>query len=140
MKLKGPALAIMAIFVLWNLLDLVIHVWILGADYTALVPLIRPVTEMPLWAINLVLVANDLAFVGLFLLLNAERSPKAAVRYGVLYGLNYGLTVGFGVYGAVPIPFKVALVWFLGSWVELALAGLLLAVALKKPNSATVPV
>ena len=125
MKLKGPALAIMAIFVLWNLLDLVIHVWILGADYTALVPLIRPVTEMPLWAINLVLVANDLAFVGLFLLLNAERSPK---------------TVGFGVYGAVPIPFKVALVWFLGSWVELALAGLLLAVALKKPNSATVPV
>lgn len=131
-RLTGAPLAILAIFVLWTLMDFVIHGLILGPYYRALMPLVRPVGEMPVSLLNGLMLLLDLVFVGLFVYLEPHRSPKKALVYGAVLGLALGAVVGWGTWAVVPIPLYMAWVWFLGTWAELALAGGVLALSFRK--------
>ncbi len=43
-----------------------------------------------------------------------------------LYGAGYGIRRGYGSYSFMPIPYSLALIWFLGTVVETTVGGLLL--------------
>jgi hypothetical protein len=60
---------------------------------------------------------------------------NAALSYGVLLGLAFGLSMGYGTYAVQPIPYIMALTWFLGTLVEFTVAGLLVGLLIveKKP-------
>lgn len=135
-KLTGAPLAILAIFVLWTVMDFVIHGLILGKYYQALLPLTRPVAEMPVTLLNVLMLGLDLMFVGLFRYLEPTGNRKKAVIYGVVLGLGFGGMIGWGTWAAIPIPLYMAWVWFLGTWAEFALAGVVLALSLKRDPQA----
>lgn len=131
-KLTGAPLAILAIFVLWTLMDFAIHGLILGKYYRALMPLVRPVGEMPVSLLNGLMLLLDLVFVGLFVYLEPNKSPKKALVYGAVFGLALGAVVGWGTWAAIPIPLYMAWVWFLGTWAEFLVAGGVLALSFRK--------
>ena len=116
-------LAALLIFILWTILDFVIHGLILGNTYEDLIPLIRPTFEMKMGLINLVLIINVGCFVSIYALFVKPKTPKRALGYGALYGLALGFGMGFGTYASMPIPFMLAWVWCGGFWVEGLLAG-----------------
>jgi len=53
------------------------------------------------------------------------RSLSTGLKYGLVVGFGAGLSMGYGSYSAMPIPYALALGWFLGSWLEFAVAGLI---------------
>lgn len=54
------------------------------------------------------------------------------MKYGFLYGIAVGVGMGYGTYSVMPIPYFMALTWFLGSVLEATLGGLLLGIIIRK--------
>jgi len=48
------------------------------------------------------------------------------LRYGVLFGVGAGVSMGYGSYSVMPIPYHMALTWFMGTVIEAAVGGVIL--------------
>jgi hypothetical protein len=53
------------------------------------------------------------------------------LTYGLLYGIAVGVGMGYGSYSMMPIPYSMALTWFLGTVLNGILGGLLLGAIIK---------
>jgi hypothetical protein len=130
--MKRVILAVLAVFVLWSVLDFIIHGIILSADYQATVSLWRPMTEMKMGLMRVVVLLSSMFFVAIYALLITEKGIGTAVKYGLLFGIGTGISMGYGSYSVMPIPYKMAFIWFFGSVVETTSGGLLLGLIIKK--------
>jgi len=127
--------AIVAVFVLWGVLDFLLHGVLMTQMYAATAPLWRPRAEMQLWLIYLVTLISAGCFVGIYGLLTGDGSLTGALRYGLLFGVAAGMSMGFGMYAVMPIPLGMAVIWCLGILVE-SLAGAWVAWAVLRRGSA----
>ncbi|NOX90024.1 MAG: hypothetical protein GXO77_13475 [Calditrichaeota bacterium] len=122
--MKKAILAVIAVFVGWIILDFIIHVLILGPTYEATKELWRPEGEMKMWLMYLVSLLSAIFFVWIYYQL-IPKSFKNGLIYGILFGLATGISMGYGTYSVQPIPYVLALGWFLGTVVETTVAGAL---------------
>jgi hypothetical protein len=119
---KKSLYAVVAVFVLWSLMDFLLHGVLLSDLYAATASLWRPPSEMRHGLLHVVRLISALCYVGIYACLVSEKSMGRALRYGVLYGVAAGVGMGYGSYAVMPIPYYLALAWFLGAVAE-ALAG-----------------
>jgi hypothetical protein len=120
--MKRTILAVVAVFVAWSVLDFILHGMILRSTYEATASLWRPMEEFK-WGLNYVVVLISAAcFVFIYDRLIAERSMNTALLYGLVFGIGAGVSMGYGSYTVMPIPYYLALAWFLGT-VVLAVVG-----------------
>ena len=117
--------SVIFVFVVWSILDYVIHQLILGASYQATPNLWRPMAEMKMGLMYVVVLLVSIAFVCLYALFVGKRGVKTGFLFGLIYGLGAGISMGYGSYSYMPIPYHMAFTWFLGSVVEFTLAGLI---------------
>ena len=125
-------LAAVAVFVAWAALDFVIHQLILGPTYATLLQLWRPQGEMKMGVMYLAVFIAALAFAALYAYFVRPKSVAAAVRFGLVWGIGGGVAMGYGCYAVMPIPYTVALTWFLGTVVEGCVAGALVGAIVKE--------
>ena len=137
--MKRILLAILAVFVTWSVLDFIIHGLILGHTYAASPELWRPIEEMKTGLLHFVVLVSSFVFVTIYARFFAETGIKVAVIYGLLFGLGTGISMAYALYAVMPIPYHMALVWFLGTVVETTLGGLLLGWIIKKETEASAP-
>ncbi len=130
--MKRTLLATLAVFVLWTILDMVIHAGILGSAYAATTELWRPQEDMKMGLMQLVVALSAFVFAYLYATVVTDKSMSKALTYGFLIGFSSGLGMGYGTYAVMPIPYHMALTWFLGTVVETTAAGALLGWILKK--------
>lgn len=130
--MKRSVLAIIAVFVLWSALDFIIHGLVLSNAYETTADLWRPMQEMKMGLMRIVVLVSSVCFVLIYVLFFAEKGIGSAVKYGLLFGLGTGISMGYGSYAVMPIPYKMAFVWFLGSVVEATSGGLVLGLIIKK--------
>ncbi len=123
--MKKVILSVLAVFVTWSALDFVIHRMILRASYEATASLWRPMGEMKMSVLHLSVLIAALAFVVIYSQHVAHKGVATGLRYGFWFGLGTGVSMGYGSYSVMPIPYHMALVWFLGSLGEAILGGLL---------------
>ena len=116
-------LATVAIFVVWQVMDFVIHGVILMPTYEATAALWRPQGEMKYGLMAVVTAITAVAFTSLYCLLVARKGVKTGVVYGLLYGIATGVGMGYGTYSVQPIPYTLALAWFLATVVEATVGG-----------------
>jgi len=128
---KKIILATIAVFVVWGILDYVIHVVILEGTYEATKELWRPQGEMKMGLMYLVTFITALVFVYIYARFVSEKNMGNAILFGLIYGAGYGISMGYGSYSFMPIPYSLALVWFLGTVVELTIGGILLGLIVK---------
>lgn len=121
--MKKFILAVLAVFVLWCVLDMVIHGLLLGQTYHDTAELWRPQEEWNMPLMYGVVVGHALVFVAMFAFLSDTRNVARGIGFGLLFGLATGLGMGFGTYAYMPIPLHLGVAWFLGSVVECAAAG-----------------
>jgi hypothetical protein len=122
---KKILLAGVAVFVAWSVLDFIIHGLILQPSYAATPGLFRPQAEMNMLLMYIVVLLAALAFAAAFGWFVSPKNPMTGLKYGLVVGFGAGVSMGYGSYSVMPIPYVMALVWFLGSWVEFAVAGLI---------------
>jgi hypothetical protein len=130
--IKRAVLAILAVFILWVLLDFVIHDMILGSAYQATAALWRPMEEMKMWLIYFSILIYSIVFVFIYARYFAKKGIGMGIKYGLLYGLAAGISMGYGTYAVMPIPYYMALTWFLGTVVETTLGGFLTGLIIKE--------
>jgi len=121
---KRVASATAAVFVVWAALDFVIHGVILRDLYAATANLWRPMAEMKMGVMYVAVLAAAFVFVFIYARLVAEKSVARGTFFGTLWGVGVGVGMGYGSYAVMPIPYFMALTWFLGTVVEGFAAGL----------------
>jgi len=131
--LKRVLLATLAIFVTWQVLDLVIHTAILGGTYQATATMWRPMEDMKmglLWSVGAI---AAFCFAAVYGWLVRPKSLRAALIYGLLFGIGAGVSMGYGSYSVMPIPYVIAFTWFAGTVVEGLAAGALAGLIIREP-------
>ena len=122
---KRIIFATLAVFVTWAILDFLIHGMMLGSTYQATAMLWRPMEEMKTGLMYLVLLLSALVFVTIYARLISPKNVARGLGYGLLFGVGTGISMGYGTYSVQPIPYYMALTWFLGTAIEATVAGLL---------------
>jgi len=129
---KKIFLAGVIVFILWSVLGFMMHGLILKSAYASTASLWRPMAEMKMGLMYVSVFIAALSFSAIYGYLVAKKSLMAGLTYGLLYGIAVGVGMGYGSYSMMPIPYGMALTWFLGTVIEGVLGGLLLGAIIKK--------
>ena len=121
---KRVLLSGLAVFILWALLDFIIHGLILRSAYASTPSLWRPMAEMKMGLMYVTVFIAAMVFASLYGFVG-NKNLRTGLKFGLLYGIGVGVGMGYGTYSVMPIPYYMALTWFLGTVVEATLAGLL---------------
>lgn len=132
---KRIVLAIVAVFVVWSVLDFLLHSVLCGAIYEATAELWRPMDEMNMPLMHSVTLVRAVCLVLIYALLVGQKSLAAGLKFGLLFGLAGGFAMGFGSYSYMPIPVSLAWSWFAGSTVQAIIAGALTAAIVRPPKA-----
>ena len=130
--MKRGILAVLAVFFTFQILDYLIHGVILTDSYAATSHLWRSEQEMNYPLIALVTLIFSVLFVILYARLAADKGIGEGLTYGLLMGLMMGISMGFGSYLVMPITCTIAWTWFLGTVVEMTVAGLWLGLIVRE--------
>jgi hypothetical protein len=130
--IKRIVLAVLAVFVAWTVMDIVIHGVILAQTYKDTAQLWRPMEQMKMGLMRVVVLIASVVFVCLYAFFVGKKSVATALKFGILFGLGTGISMGYGTYAVQPIPYKIAITWFLGTVAETTVAGLLAGLIVKE--------
>ena len=130
--MKKIVLSVIALFVAWTVMDFVIHGVILKSAYEATANLWRPMNEMKMNVMRLAVLITSISFAWIYVRMISNKSIATGLRYGLWWGLGAGVSMGYGTYSVMPIPYLMALTWFLGSLMEGAVAGLIVGGIVKE--------
>lgn len=119
------------VFVLLVILGMVIHGLLLGPIYATMEGMVRPEAEMKMWIIFVVDAVVAYFFALIFSKGYENKGIAEGVRYGAYIGVMFGISMGYGSYASMPIPYSLALQWFLYSVVEYVICGVALAMVFK---------
>ncbi|MDP6776200.1 MAG: hypothetical protein QGI83_05505 [Candidatus Latescibacteria bacterium] len=136
---KRFIIAVIAVIVAWQILDYVIHMVLLAKTYEATADLWRPMDEMKMGLMRLVVLVASFCFVAVYSCLISPKSMVAGVKYGLLWGIGVGIGMGLGTYSVMPIPGNLAVVWLIGTIVEGVVAGIITAAIVKEAPAEAEP-
>ena len=131
---KKLILTIILIFISWLTLDFYLHSILLRSIYESTANLWRPDDQMNIPLIYMVTLVLILCFVLIYALLINPKSILAGIKYGVILGIITGTASGFGTYLHMPVPLKLAIIWFFGGLVKAITAGFILGIIIKPKN------
>ena len=123
--------AVVAVFIMWAILDFILHGLLLRSTYEATANLWRPMDQMNMPLMYFVTLVFTVCFVLIYGFLVGQKSLVSGIRFGALFGLATGISMGFGSYTYMPIPLSLALSWFFGSWIETIAAGAIVGAIIK---------
>jgi hypothetical protein len=129
---RKSVIATVIIFILWAIVDFVVHGFILSSAYSETSQLWRLMEDMSPMLIYLVTVMSACVFTAIYTLLIKEKSVFIAVSYGALFGFGGGVSMGYGSYAAMPITSFIANIWFLSALLKYVLAGAVLGIIVKE--------
>jgi hypothetical protein len=71
------------------------------------------------------------AFVAIFTQFFAKKNLMKGLGYGLLFGIAVGVTKGHGSFAVMPIPYYLALGWFLGTVLKGVVGGAILGLVVR---------
>ena len=128
---KRTILAVVAVFVAWSVLDVIIHGILLESTYEATASLWRPMDEMNMSLMYGVTLVFTACFVLIYGLLVEPKSLASGLKFGALFGLAVGISMGLGSYIYMPIPVTLAWSWLFGTLFEAIVAGAIVGAIIK---------
>lgn len=124
------------VFVLLVVLGMVIHGVLLRPIYATMEGMMRPEADMKMWIIFVVDAVVAYFFTLIFSKGYENKGIAEGVRYGLYIGVMFGISMGYGTYASMPVPYSLALQWFLYSIVEYIICGVALAFVFKPKAAA----
>ena len=121
------------IFIVWTVLDLLLHRFLLRQIYENNPNLWRPFDQWNVVLIYIVIFTLIGTFVGTYSLLVRPKSLAAGIGLGAFVGLALGISVGWGTYIHMPIPKALAWGWLIGGWLKGIAAGAIVGALITKP-------
>ena len=130
-----------AVYVGWNLLDLVIHAGLLSGAYQSdeMMRVWRPDMMSKLWIFYIVSAFTSFFFTLIFSKWYKGKGIVEGIQYGVYMGLLMATPMAYSSYAMYPIPYSLALQWFIYGMVQYVVLGIVVSMIFgKKPADAPV--
>jgi len=124
---KRVWIGFVAVFITLQVLDGIVNFIILDPAYRSISHLLRPAGEMKFWIIPVTGLFFSFFFTYIFSKGYEGRGLLEGVRYGLYIGLMFALPMAYASYAMMPIPYSLALQWFIYSTLEYMFAGIVLA-------------
>jgi hypothetical protein len=120
------------VFVVLSILDSIVNGVLLRSAYESTHQLWRSEADMKIW-LFFVVYAFQAFFLSLLFSKGYEGKGVAeGARFGLYVGLLFAIPMAYGSYGAMPIPYSLALQWFFYGLVEFEIIGIVLALVFGK--------
>lgn len=134
---KKVLLGFAAAFVVFVALDYIVNNVLLVSAYEETKHLWRAQEEMK-WGVYLIsMLFFSFFFAFIFSKGYENKGIVEGIRYGVYIGLMFMIPMAYGAYAFMPIPYSLALQWFLYGTIECIIAGIVLALIFgMKPKQA----
>lgn len=136
MNWKRYVITSLAVYVALQILDFIIHGGILSGIYEQTASLWREDMEKFMWLMYLVNFVFSFILVYIFTKGYEGRGIMEGVRFGFWVGLLLTIPQAFGSYAIWPIPFQLAIWWFVLGTIQLIIVGIV-AAAVYRPAEAS---
>jgi len=135
MNWKRILLAALAVFVVIELTDLIIHGGMLSETYKLLESngVIRPEAEMSsfMWVMVLTTLVFSFFFAFIFAKGYEGKGILEGIRFGVYIGFFFVFVGMFNNFAVYPIPYSLTWIWIIAGFVQLILAGVAVSLIYK---------
>jgi hypothetical protein len=130
--LKRLLASSLLILLVWTMLDVLLHRFLLRQMYEDNPSLWRPFDQMNVGLIYTVTFTLIGTFVVTYWLFVRPKSLTAGIGLGALIGLALGISAGLGTYIHMPIPKALAWGWLIGGWLKGIAAGAIVGAMMKE--------
>jgi Na+/H+ antiporter NhaA len=130
---KQTLFATVIVFIVWSLIDFLIHGMLLQSAYQETANLWRPEDQMHMMLMSAVTLVFSFCVVSIYSYLVTPKSVSAGFKYGLILGVGVGTAVGIGSFSYMPIPLCLAGAWFGINLVEITMAGIIAGYMIKEP-------
>ena len=131
MNVKKFLLAVVSVFVVFELIDFVIHSFILSDTYESLQHLWRPDMMDYMWVMYITVFIWSLFFVYIFTKGYQNRGWLEGLRYGLLIGILMLVVGMFNQWVVYPLPIGLVIQWFIFGLVQFMICGVVAALIYK---------
>ena len=121
---KKMIAATAAVFILWSIIDFLVHGILLQEIYQETMHLWRPEDQMLALLMSAVTLFFGAAVVLIYSFFVAPKSLATGVKFGAVLGIGIGAMTGLGSFSYMPIPLCLAGAWFAVMFAKLTVAGL----------------
>jgi len=127
------------VFIVYFLLDWLVNGVLLQSSYMAeeVAKLMRPEADIQMW----IIIVCDLFYAFFFTLIFSKgyenKGAMEGVRYGFYVGMMVSLPMAYGTYAVMPIPYTLALQWFLYGLAVNIICGVVLTFVIKPKAAVT---
>jgi hypothetical protein len=122
-------------------LNMIIHGFILSSTYQTdeVSKIMRPESEMNsmMWIYYVVYIIQAFFFTFIFSKGYEGKGIIEGVRYGLYMGLLMATPMAYASYAMYPMPYSLALQWFIYGMIQYIILGILIALVYKKKPAAT---
>ena len=139
MNWKRYVLASLAVFFACSIMEILIHGVALKSLYEASRSIWRTEADMQSkqWIMPVVGVFTSFVFTYLFAVGYEGKGIKEGVRFGALIGFYTALPMAFITYAVLPMPYELAVGWFVFAVIETILAGMLASIVYRPATAHT---
>jgi hypothetical protein len=109
--MKNKIFAVLGIFVVWNLVDMLVHGHLLMGAYTATAQLWRPMEEMNQGLMQLTTFLGAVVFTWMYACAVSNKALCKGVCLGLQVGLFMAVLWGVGSYAYMPITLNIVAGW-----------------------------
>jgi hypothetical protein len=128
------------VYIVWNMLNMIIHGMILGSTYATaeLMKIWRPDMQNKMWIFYLVAVFTSFFYTLIFSKWYKGKGLVEGIQYGVYTGFLMAIPMAYSSYAMYPIPYSLALQWFIYGMIHYIILGIILALIFgRKPIEGT---
>lgn len=132
MNVKKYIIASIAVYIVFMILDYVIHGVILSDTYMSMEGVWRPDMENYMWIMWVTSLVFSFSFVYIFTKGYEGKGIAEGIRYGLIIGIFVMFIGMFNQYASYPISLSLTIQWFIYGLIELMAAGAVTALIYKK--------
>ncbi len=129
------------IFIAMAVLNMIIHGFILSSTYQTdeVSKIMRPASEMNsmMWIYYVVYIIQAFFFTFFFSKGYEGKGIMEGVRYGLYMGLLMATPMAYASYAMYPMPYSLALQWFIYGIIQYIILGVIIALVYKNKPAAT---
>ncbi|MDD2763888.1 MAG: hypothetical protein PHE83_07960 [Opitutaceae bacterium] len=133
-KLWLGALVVFVVIAIW---ETIVNMLLLSSAYQATASLWRPMAEMKIWLFYVIYLFVAFFFTLIFSKGYEGKGVGEGLRYGFYVGMMMAVPMAYGTYASMPIPYSLALQWFLYGLIEYLLCGIAVALVFGKQAAVT---
>ena len=141
MNKKKFWIAFIVIFIVYEITNIVVHVLILGSTYKSeeIVPIFRTeeILNSTSWIRLFTEVVWSFFFTFIFVKGYENKGIMEGVKFGIYIGLFYSFVWAYQSYWMYPLPYSLALQWFIFGLLQCILLGILAAIIYKPASTSS---